>query len=373
MASIMSAKNVDYASTLSTSARINGKATDLTDLIGHRRNDEIHAGGGSDTVIGGVGKDLLYGDAGNDRMSGGNGHNLLRGGDGNDNLLCGNGSGYLSGDAGDDLLNGGRGNDVSAGGSGADNFVLSDGHDVITDFSPVMARLVLLDFEGLPPSGSTYVEITKPYKGIVFASVLDPANGFFSAYEKDSPLLDQLPGTDNVINSGTGAALIEATIGSRTSETSYFASPSQDFDFVSGYFAAALVPALDRLDLSIQGYDDGKLVATKSLQGLTEAKTLIIFDDSFSSIDQVQITSTVVLNDLNAEFSAIVALDDLLLRFLDGDGDRLQVGAAKDIGRLVASAHGDGAGNTVLGSGNDALTLLGVAPAAVSDDWFVLG
>ena len=60
MASTMGAKKFDFFSTLAAAISINRKATNLVDLIDHSvGKDEIHAGDGTDTVIGGAGKDLL--------------------------------------------------------------------------------------------------------------------------------------------------------------------------------------------------------------------------------------------------------------------------------------------------------------------------
>jgi hypothetical protein len=40
---------------------------------------------------------------------------------------------------------------------------------------------------------------------------------------------------------------------------------------------------------------------------------------------------------------------------------------------LVSSAVSDGNGNTLMGKGADMVTLLGVDPAQVSTDWFLIG
>lgn len=54
--------------------------------------DQIHGGGGDDTLSGIGGSDSLFGDAGNDVLDGGTGNDILDGGEGNDTLLGGTGT-----------------------------------------------------------------------------------------------------------------------------------------------------------------------------------------------------------------------------------------------------------------------------------------
>ena len=121
------------------------------------RDDEIHAGGGDDTikssggddivytgagadfVDAGEGNDTIYGDAGEDTIYGGDGNDfiygspqggLFYGGDGND-FISGDGAAHVSifGDAGNDTLVGGSGSDTVIGGIGNDTLYITDGQD----------------------------------------------------------------------------------------------------------------------------------------------------------------------------------------------------------------------------------------------------
>jgi Ca2+-binding RTX toxin-like protein len=88
-------------------------ATGVT-LTGNQFSHHIFGGAGADTLIGGAGNDTLSGGAGNDILNGG---------------------------AGNDVLNGGAGNDTLTGGAGSDVFQYSAagfGHDIITDFNPLI-------------------------------------------------------------------------------------------------------------------------------------------------------------------------------------------------------------------------------------------
>jgi Ca2+-binding RTX toxin-like protein len=83
-------------------------------LTGNQFSHHIFGGAGNDTLIGGTGNDTLSGGAGDDILNGG---------------------------AGNDVLNGGAGNDTLTGGAGSDVFQYSAagfGHDIITDFNPLI-------------------------------------------------------------------------------------------------------------------------------------------------------------------------------------------------------------------------------------------
>jgi len=118
-------------------------------LIGGEGDDEIHGGGGNETVLGLDGKDRLYGGDGNDRISAGagrdyvdgqGGNDILTGGlgddtvyglGGNDQISGGEGQDYLEGADGDDKIYGGQGNDIISGGRGNDTLRGGAGDDAI--------------------------------------------------------------------------------------------------------------------------------------------------------------------------------------------------------------------------------------------------
>lgn len=91
----------------------------------------VHAGAGTDTLLGGKGVDWLYGEAGNDTLRGGAGNDRLYGGDGNDLLAGDDGADLLEGGGGNDTLFGGLGNDTLRGGSGNDTLRGEDGDDTL--------------------------------------------------------------------------------------------------------------------------------------------------------------------------------------------------------------------------------------------------
>ncbi|WP_374469778.1 Ig-like domain-containing protein [Phenylobacterium sp.] len=109
-------------------------------------DDELHGGGGNDTVGSASGDDRLFGDDGDDRVFGGTGDDFLHGNEGADTisgdeggdiLQGGKGDDVLSGGEGDDLLLGDLGNDTLTGGAGADVFValVRGGRDIVADFN----------------------------------------------------------------------------------------------------------------------------------------------------------------------------------------------------------------------------------------------
>jgi VCBS repeat-containing protein len=95
----------------------------------------VDVAGRDTTYIAGNGGDTAFGGDGADSLVGGNGKDFLNGGAGIDHLDGGNGNDILVGGAGDDVLTGGNGTDV---------FVMSvdSGRDTITDFRPVIDRIV---------------------------------------------------------------------------------------------------------------------------------------------------------------------------------------------------------------------------------------
>lgn len=93
----------------------------------------------------------------NDYLTGGRRGDVLNGGAGNDSSQGREGNDRLIGGTGHDVLVGGLGRDTLTGGGGRDRFVYESaqqGHDLITDFSPVQDRLDLRDIFARPVYGS---------------------------------------------------------------------------------------------------------------------------------------------------------------------------------------------------------------------------
>lgn len=129
-------------------------------LIGTNAGDTIHAGGGSNIVIGGAGNDVLdvrwsslpdkdglnfaewrehkrgatdwlWGGEGDDRLEGSFGTDIQHGGSGNDQLRGQDGDDRLYGESGDDFLRGDNGHDLLSGGDGRDHLVGNRGNDTL--------------------------------------------------------------------------------------------------------------------------------------------------------------------------------------------------------------------------------------------------
>lgn len=331
MAKITGSKKADYVDTLLFSAGVTGgPATNGDDSISvGAGDDEVHGGGGNDTIIGDAGNDRLYGDAGNDQLDGGSGDDQLWGGDGNDNLLGGDGRDRLDGGTGNDRLNGGRGNDASTGGAGNDVFVISLGADTITDFRSFHDVLHTLDFTDLTQSGTLLAGPFPPgYGGLSWTGFFFTDLGFDARIGTD-------PDLGGAISSATPIKLIsiDLSAGSVNFPTNIVWETSLNGQFVASGFVAG----------------DG------GVHRVTFGST---------PVDHITIKATTFAN---------VYVDNVTYVSSDQDHDLLSVGAASDIATLLASARDDGAGNTIIGSGPNTTTLLGVAAASVSADWFVIG
>jgi len=366
MATISGSRKDDYIDTAIVSSGVTGgPATDGADQVAAGAGgDEVHAGGGNDIVGGDGGADRLFGDADNDQLDGGAGDDALHGGEGGDGLVGGDGADRLWGGEGADRLNGGRGHDVSTGESGADIFAISSGRDVVTDFSPIAERLVLIDFEGIAPDGE-FTDIPQGYLGLTWDPYAGPGDTTLMAVvDNDASFWFQGDdrGAPNVLQSGEAVGFAADAVNGFP----FFSSSSEDFDFVSGWFASAFTDV--PLTLYIFGMDDGVQVAAKVVTGFGPEAVFIAFDESFRSIDRIEFG----LELSNGSSSENIVMDDLLLRFFGGQGDLLQAGSAAEIADLVASATSDGAGNTILGRGPNTTTLLGIDPGAVSSDWFIV-
>ncbi len=112
-------------------------------------NDFISGGDSADFLSGGSGRDLIEGDAGADTIQAGRGPDTVSGGDGSDliqgnggkdtlngnagaDVVGGNESGdFIDGGSGPDTLRGGAGNDTIIGGTGADEITAGSGQDSI--------------------------------------------------------------------------------------------------------------------------------------------------------------------------------------------------------------------------------------------------
>lgn len=321
MAVITGTRKNDYIDTTrKTGGVVGGLPTDDDDeIFGLGGHDNIFAGGGNDLLSGGKGSDWLSGDAGNDHLDGGVKHDRLWGGDG------------------EDLLDGGAGDDLLTGGAGADIFVISEGNDILTDFSPPPApQNVVMDFQGLTdggpvPGGYGLVTWFSPSK----FTVQDDGSGNLSAWR----------------NSHLG------------SDPGGFSALVGDFDLVSLSLAERLDPApSSQVNVTITAEDDGVVVGTVQINDITDWQT-IGFGANFKSIDKVYFVSG----------GDRFRLDDVQLKIGFEGGDKLQVASGAAIASLVASAVGDGAGNTILKQGTDSITLLGVSPADATADWFTVG
>jgi Ca2+-binding RTX toxin-like protein len=145
--------NIDYALVTGQVKLLGGSGKQTVfadgaaqDMFLGEDDDELHGGGGNDTVGSAGGDDRLYGDDGDDRVFGGIGDDFLHGNagadsvtgdDGHDILQGGKGDDHLDGGAGDDVLLGDLGDDTLTGGAGADVFVglVGGGRDLVTDFN----------------------------------------------------------------------------------------------------------------------------------------------------------------------------------------------------------------------------------------------
>ena len=351
-------------------------------LYGGVDDDTLFGGNSSDQLWGDIGEDMVYGGNSDDQIHGGLDHDQLYGGNSGDTLWGDAGSDTLRGDNGEDLLYGGDGadwldggnaDDTMTGGEGVDTFAFSGGDDVVTDFSPSVTTEVLIDFEGIA-SQNHFAPIPDGYMG------LDWSDAFFAYDDGTAP---NSAGYQNAIVSGEAGGFNADQDGGPDAEDVSFTS-DEDFDFLSGYFAAAWN---SELHVSIEAWDDGVQVGTATLvfdnqqvfvdfqAGTASLVDFADFDGTFDSIDEVRISTSggVDIDPTDNGEGTQLAMDDLLLAFTSGDGDAIEVPLGTDIDALVASAESDGAGGTVLTLDGQTMTLEGVDPDAVSPDWFVFG
>ncbi len=112
-------------------------------LTGSSLDEQVFAGGGSDTVSSGVGNDTLSGEDGNDVLSGGSGNDVIIGG------------------AGDDVVDGGTGDDTFEVGlnHGLDHYSGGDGDDTILATADNVAIGLLSDTNQAVRSGIDSIEV----------------------------------------------------------------------------------------------------------------------------------------------------------------------------------------------------------------------
>jgi VCBS repeat-containing protein len=174
-------------------------------VFGGMSDNELHGGDGRDVVIGMTGNDTLYGDAGGDLLIGLTGHDELHGGAGRDLLL---------GDVGDDVLIGGADSDQLLGGEGADVFVMDAevAYDPTTGYAPegylILGQADLMDFnpdEGdvLQLSASVFQSLTQ---GTLDASNLVIGGADVQALDADDFILYDTRGLMYYDADGVGGA-----------------------------------------------------------------------------------------------------------------------------------------------------------------------
>lgn len=117
-------------------------------IYGHTGADQLAGGDGRDLVFAGQDADLAYGNAGDDAVYGNLAADTLFGGGGGDTLYGGQGADVMYGGGGDDMLIGNRDDDTLSGGEGADVFLFRGafGADTILDFDAAAGDR--LDFGG---------------------------------------------------------------------------------------------------------------------------------------------------------------------------------------------------------------------------------
>ncbi|WP_373050267.1 Hint domain-containing protein [Thalassovita aquimarina] len=296
-----------------------GDRIDGNDAANGSNDDVIRAGGGDDTVLAGDGDDYI---------DGGSGHDQLEGGDGDDTMLGG---------TGDDRLYGGVGNDSAMGGEGADSFEAYDGNDY---FSGGDGDDWMNGDKGddtlLGGAGNDWMRASFGNDSMAGGTGDDYV---WSGYGDDTITLENDFGNDTIL--------------------------MEDQDEVHG----------DVLDMS--GVTDDLRI---DLSNVNAGAGTVSDGTSTASIEGVEHlilgsgTDTVVL----ADFSGRDAVEGFVAPTLNADGsysghDRIDVsGLTDDDGNPVdvndVTVSDDGSGNAVLSFPHgEALTLVGVAPADVSD------
>jgi hypothetical protein len=196
--------------------------------------DTVNVGNGADNVSTGAGDDTIHGERGNDIINAG---------------------------AGDDFIDGGQGNDTIETGEGNDTVVLSKngGIDTVTDFRAVYyGPDQTITFDDLTPS-SVGDPVPNGYGGLNWSNV----------YEVDADSNIYNPsGFQNVAGGSDGNVAFNGFSNLGTITTA-----GADFTLKSAYMAAAWN---DGLQVTVEGYDDGVLVATQIIT--REPVTFVGFD-----------------------------------------------------------------------------------------------
>jgi len=182
--------------------------------------------------------------------------------------------------------------------------------DVDFTIEPYIEQLI--DFEALAPSGPDGSPIPNGYMGLSWSS------GFYG----DRSTLDSL-----FTDSGYQRLMIGNCVGVKTEgATATFSDPVADFDFASGYFAAAWN---NDLMVTITAWDDGSEVGSALLQldpnsvwvdflnGTAAGADSSSFTGRFTSIDEISINSAggTVDTALSPSGGSYVAFDNLMLHY----------------------------------------------------------
>ncbi|MFN3721690.1 MAG: M10 family metallopeptidase C-terminal domain-containing protein [Paracoccaceae bacterium] len=100
-------------------------------IYGGQGFDVVSGNNGNDELYGGTDEDWMFGGFDNDQVYGGAGNDFLFGGVGFDTVFGEDGTDRIEGESGADLLSGGNGNDTVFGGQGFDVVSGNDGNDVL--------------------------------------------------------------------------------------------------------------------------------------------------------------------------------------------------------------------------------------------------
>lgn len=270
----------------------------------------------------------------------------------NETLLGNNGNDSLYGGAGNDKLNGGDGSDLLVGGSGSDTFVLSAGNDVIADFGTGHEDFVV-DFEDATDWLYTFLTGTD-YGGFSWSPF---ATVFLANF-----------------NWGTGSFLPVLHSGAYTFSNDQNGpltiSRDADFDFVSGYFGMFWFYG----SWTISAYDDGVEVGTVTYEQPSAEQVFINFiDQTASGLGTATFTGRFTsIDSIRTPEGQTVGMDDLTFWLVPGgDPDVIDVPKGTDVAAMIDGATSDGNGGTVLTHATGTVTLSGIAPDAVSAEWFV--
>ncbi len=269
--------------------------------------------------------DTAYtGDPGGDRIdasdnAGGNNDDLVMAGGGNDTVRAGDGADTLHGEAGDDLLQGGVGADELYGDAGNDQLQGDEGAD----------RL----YGG---AGNDALQ------GGAGNDTLDGGSGDDAA--------DGGAGDDSFhLSTGLGNGSIT---GGETGET---AGDTLDLTGLSGVVSVNLTAANPEAGSVSQGGNTTTFTEIETIQLGAATETLVLADGSGADVVR---GFTAPVQNPDGSYSGVDRLNVAALH--DGEGN--------PVNALDVVVGNDGAGNAVLTFPNgETLTLIGVAPAAVTD------